>query len=65
MGHFEGNIAYSGGGWVHPKYRGRAVSTMAVMLIHAKLLQDFDIDYCFSVVRPELVEKNVTLGTYR
>ena len=38
---------------------------MAVMLIHAKLLQDFDIDYCFSVVRPELVEKNVTLGTYR
>jgi|TARA_B100002003_G_C13997007_1_gene481473 hypothetical protein len=29
LSHIDGNIAYCGGGWVHPKVRGLAVSTMA------------------------------------
>ncbi|MDP7547200.1 MAG: hypothetical protein QGF20_07890, partial [Alphaproteobacteria bacterium] len=29
LGHIEGNLAYCGGGWVHPKVRGKAASTMA------------------------------------
>ncbi len=28
LGHIDGNIAFCGGGWVHPKVRGLAASTM-------------------------------------
>jgi hypothetical protein len=65
LSHIEGNIAFSGGGWVHPKVRGNDLPNMALILAQAKLIQDFDVDYCFSVVRPELVQKGVTVNTYR
>ncbi|MDP6342340.1 MAG: hypothetical protein QF491_02320 [Alphaproteobacteria bacterium] len=65
LGHIEGNIAYCGGGWVHPKVRRKAMSTMAIMLAQAKLLQDFDVDYCFSMVRGDFVDNGVALRTYR
>ena len=65
LGHIEGNVAYCGGGWVHPKVRGKAASTMTIMLAQAKLLQDFDVDYCFSMVRSDFIEKGVALRTYR
>ncbi len=65
LGHIEGNIAFLGGGWVHPDIRGKAISTMTINLSQAKLLQDFDVDYCFSIVRADFVEKGVALRTYR
>ena len=65
LGHIDGNIAYCGGGWVHPKVRGLAISTMSIMLAQAKMLQDFDVDYCFSMVRPDFIEKGMALRTYR
>jgi hypothetical protein len=65
LGHIEGNIAYCGGGWVHPKVRGKAISTMSIMLSQAKLLQDFDVDYCFSMVRQDFIDNGMALKTYR
>jgi hypothetical protein len=65
LGDIEGNIAYTGGGWVHPKLRGKAVSTMAIMQAQAKMPQDFDVDYCFSMVRPDFIEKGMALRTCR
>ncbi|MFP6709832.1 MAG: hypothetical protein VCE75_28170 [Alphaproteobacteria bacterium] len=38
---------------------------MAIMLAHAEMLQDFDVDYCFSMVRPDSIEKGMALRTYR
>lgn len=63
--HIRGNIAFSGGGWVHPKVRGNDLPNLALVLAQAKLIQDFDVDYCFSIVRPELVQKGVAVNTYR
>ncbi|HZD26138.1 MAG TPA: hypothetical protein VE631_07745 [Alphaproteobacteria bacterium] len=65
LDHIRGNIAFSGGGWVHPKVRGNALPTLALVLAQAKLVQDWDVDYCFSIVRPELVQKGVAVNTYR
>ena len=65
LGHIEGNIACCGGGWVHPKVRGKAISTMSIMLSQAKLLQDFDVDYCFSMVRQDFIDNGMALKTYR
>lgn len=65
LGHIKGNIAFSGGGWVHPAVRGSALPTLALVLAQAKLIQDFSVDYCFSIVREELVTKGVVANTYR
>lgn len=65
LGHIKGNIAFSGGGWVHPAVRGTALPILALVLAQAKLIQDFDVDYCFSIVREELVLKGVVANTYR
>lgn len=65
LDHIKGNIAFSGGGWVHPAVRGSALPTLALVLAQAKLIQDFEVDYCFSIVREELVLKGVVANTYR
>jgi len=65
LGHIEGNLAYCGGGWVHPDMRGTTASTLTILLAQAKMLQDFDVDYCVSMVRPDFIEKGMALRTYR
>jgi hypothetical protein len=61
----RGTICYIGSAWVHPKLRGNALPTLALALVQAKLLQDYDCDYVFAVIRHELMAKGVAINTYR
>jgi len=63
--HIRGNIAFSGGGWAAPDLQDGLVPTLAMTLALAKLVQDFDIDYCFSLVPPETVLSGAVANIYR
>lgn len=63
--HIRGTICYIGSAWVHPKLRGNALPTLALALVQAKLVQDYDCDYVFAVIRHELMAKGVAINTYR
>jgi len=63
--HIRGSIAFSGGGWVHPELAGEMVPALALMLAQAKLVQDFDVDYSFSLVPSETVLSGAAANVYR
>lgn len=54
-----GHVAYSGGGWYHPKFRGCGLSRILPRISRALAHTLWDTDYTFSVVETVLVEKNV------
>lgn len=64
LGHIQGNIAYLGGGWIAPAYRGISLLSYLILMANAKALQDHDVDYVFSIVRPTMVEKGIALKSY-
>ena len=54
-----GRVAYSGGGWYHPRFRGCGLSRILPRISRALAHTLWDTDYTFSVVETVLVEKNV------
>ena len=65
LDHVRGSIAFSGGGWVDPQLEGEMVPALALTLAQAKLVQDFDVDYSFSLVPAETVLSGAAATIYR
>lgn len=63
--HIRGTLCYTGGAWAHPRLRGNALPTLALALMQAKLIADYDCDFVFAVIRHELLAKGVAINTYR
>ena len=55
----SGLVAYSGGVWYHPRFRGRALSSVLPRMCRALAIATWDVDYALSFVEDALIEKNM------
>ena len=54
-----GRTAYSGGGWYHPDFRGRGLSSILPRISRSLALTRWDTAYTMSLVEPVLTSKGV------
>jgi hypothetical protein len=59
----RGHVAYSGGGWYHPTFRGRGLSSILPRISRAYALARWGTEYTISFVEDVLVKKGV-VGRY-
>jgi len=56
----SGRVAFSGGAWYHPEFRGLGLSRILPRISRAYAHTRWQTDFTFSMVAPELVAKGVT-----
>lgn len=64
VNHVRGNLAYLGGGWVHPDYRGLHIPILSLNFMQALLLRDYGVDYSFGLLHHHHVEKALGIKSY-
>ncbi|HYM33328.1 MAG TPA: hypothetical protein VEU47_18665 [Candidatus Cybelea sp.] len=62
--HVFGNLAYIGGGWVRPDFRGRHIPALLMALSQAIILQDYSADYSFGFVHHHDAERGLPIRSY-
>jgi len=55
----SGRICYSGGGWVHPEFRGQGLTLVLPRISRVLAHRLWQTDYTVSLVEPALVKKGV------
>jgi hypothetical protein len=58
----SGVVYYSGGLWVHPRFRGKGLSRLMPRVGRAYAIARWPLDWVFTYVAPDLVTKGVAAG---